>query len=181
LDKIKWGFLFPTMSKLGFCPTWIQWISSLYSLVSTSVKVNREPEEDFRLTKSIKQGCPLAPYLFILVTDVLIHMLDDPKHKIEGLHLPKGGCVRDQIFADDIALYFKGSPSNLSKVWAVFELLCLASRAKVNWGKSAAIWANKEEKEWEWGQEVGLKWIPEGQGVRLRHPNRLSTTHRGQF
>jgi hypothetical protein len=33
-------------------------------------------------------------------------------------------------------------------------------------GKSATIWANKEKKEWEWGQEVGLRWIPEGQGVR---------------
>jgi ABC-type phosphate/phosphonate transport system permease subunit len=29
-DMIKWGFLFPTLFKLGFCPTWIQWISSLY-------------------------------------------------------------------------------------------------------------------------------------------------------
>jgi hypothetical protein len=28
-DKIEWNFLFPTLSKLGFCPTWIQWISSL--------------------------------------------------------------------------------------------------------------------------------------------------------
>ncbi len=27
-DKIEWGFLFLTLSKLGFCPTWIQWISS---------------------------------------------------------------------------------------------------------------------------------------------------------
>jgi hypothetical protein len=98
--------------------------------------------------------------------DVLGHMLDDPKHEIDGMHLPKGGCVRDQTFADDTALYLKGSPSNLNKARAVLELFCLASGAKINWGKSAAIWANKEKKEWEWGQEVGLRWIPEGQGVR---------------
>jgi hypothetical protein len=93
-------------------------------------------------------------------------MLDNPKHEIERLHLPKGGCVRDQTFADDTALYLKGSPSNLSKARAILELFCLASRAKVNWGKSAAIWANKYKKEWEWGQEVRLRWIPKGQGVR---------------
>ncbi len=51
--------------------------------------------KDFRLAKLVKQDCPLAPYLFILATNVLDHMLDDPKHEIEGLHLPKGGCVRD--------------------------------------------------------------------------------------
>jgi len=28
------------------------------------------------------------------------------------------------------------------------------------------IWAGKEKKEWQRGQEVGLRWIPEGQGVR---------------
>ncbi len=97
---------------------------------------------------------------------VATHMLDDPKHEIEGLHLPKGGCVEDQTFANNTALYLKGSPSNLSKAWVVLKLFCLAFGAKVNWGKSAAIWASKEKKEWEWGQEVGLRWIPEGQRVR---------------
>jgi hypothetical protein len=104
--------------------------------------------------------------MFILAMDVLGHMLDGPKHEIEGLHLPKGGCVRDQTFVDDTALYLKGSSSNLSKARAVLELFCLVSGAKVNWCKSTAIWASKEKKEWEWGQEVGLRWSPEGQGVR---------------
>ncbi len=92
-------------------------------------------------------------------------MLDDPKHKIDGMHLPKGGYVRDQTFTNDTALYLKGSPSNLSKAWVVLELFYLASMAKINWGKSMAIWANTEKKEWEWGQEVGLKWILKGQRV----------------
>jgi hypothetical protein len=29
-DKIEWGILFPTLSKLGFNPKWIKWVSSLY-------------------------------------------------------------------------------------------------------------------------------------------------------
>jgi hypothetical protein len=28
------------------------------------------------------------------------------------------------------------------------------------------IWANKDKKEWEWGQEVGLRWILKRQGAR---------------
>jgi hypothetical protein len=125
--------------------------------VSSSVKVNGELGQDFRLAKLVKQGCPLAPYLFILAMDVLCHMLDNPKHKIDGMHLPKGRYVRDQTFADDTALYLKGSSSNLSKVRAVLELFYLASGAKINRGKFAAIWASKQKKEWEWGQEVGLR------------------------
>jgi hypothetical protein len=41
-----------------------------------------------------------------------------------------------------------------------------ASGAKVNWNKTAAIWASKREKDWEWGQEMGLQRVPEGKGVR---------------
>ncbi len=93
-------------------------------------------------------------------------MLDDPKHKIKGLHLPKGGCIRNQTFANNTTFYLKGSPSNLNKARVVLELFCFAFGAKVNWGKSATIWASKGKKEWEWGQEVRLRWIPEGQGVR---------------
>ncbi len=131
-DKIKWGFLFPTLSKLGFYPTWIQWIFSLYSFTSSSVKVNGKPGEDCKLARLVRQGCLLAPYLFILTMDVLGHMLDDPKHKIKGLHLPKRGCVRDQTFANDTTLYLKGSPSNLNKARAILKLFCLAFGAKVN-------------------------------------------------
>jgi hypothetical protein len=30
----------------------------------------------------------------------------------------------------------------------------------------AAIWASKSKKDWGWGQDVGLQWVPEGTGVR---------------
>jgi hypothetical protein len=91
-DKIE-GFLFMALSKLRFCPKWIKWVSSLYWLASLLVKVNRESGKDFKLSRSVRQGCPLAPYLFVLVADVLGHMLDDTNYNVEGLTLPKGGCV----------------------------------------------------------------------------------------
>jgi hypothetical protein len=88
-DRIKWGFIFTTLSKLGFNPKWIKWVSSLYWLASSLVKVNGESGKDFKLSISVRQGCPLAPYLFILATDVLGHMLDDTKYNVEGLTCAK--------------------------------------------------------------------------------------------
>lgn len=63
----------------------------------------------------MRQGCPLAPYLFILTIDVLGYMLADPKYRVEGLALPRGGLIRDQTFADDVAFYLQGSPPNLDR------------------------------------------------------------------
>jgi hypothetical protein len=92
-DRIEWGFLFPALSKLGFYPH-LHSMDLLFLLAHILINQSkRETRENFRLARSIRQGCPLAPYLFILATDVLGHMLDDPKHEIKGLHLPKGGCV----------------------------------------------------------------------------------------
>jgi hypothetical protein len=54
----------------------------------------------------------------------------------------------------------------MERTQRVLDIFCKASGAKVNWNKTAAIWANKREKYWEWGQEVGLQWVPKGKGVR---------------
>jgi len=58
---------------------------------------------------------PLAPYLFILATDVLGYMLADPIYGVEGLSLLRGGLIRDQTFADDIAFYLKGTLANMDR------------------------------------------------------------------
>ncbi len=84
-------------------------LGSLYCSVTSVIKLNGVIGDNFPLARLVWQGCPLAPYLFILATDVLGHMLNDPRFGIEGLTFPRGGCVKDQTFADDIALYIQGS------------------------------------------------------------------------
>jgi hypothetical protein len=78
------GVFFTALSKLGFSPKWIKWVSSSYWLASSLVKVNRESKEDFKLFRLVRQGCPLVLYLFILMVNVLGHMLDDTKYNVDG-------------------------------------------------------------------------------------------------
>ncbi len=165
-DKIKWSFLFEVLAKISFGPKWIQWVSSLYTSASSTIKLNGVEGSAFPLARSVRQGCPLSPYLFILATDVLGHMMDDPRFGVEGLILPGGREVRDQTFADDTALYLQGMRENMERTQRVLNIFYKASGAKVNWSKTAAIWASKKEKAWEWGQEMGLQWVPEGKGVK---------------
>jgi hypothetical protein len=165
-DRIKWGFLFKALDKLGFSPTWVSWVASLYREATSAIKVNGVAGFDFQLARSIRQGCPLAPYLFILATDVLGYMLAASKHGVEGFSLPKGGMIRDQTFADDTALYLKGTLANMDRAQEVLKTFCRASGAKVNWSKSTAIWASQRDKNWEWGEAEGLKWISKGRGTR---------------
>jgi hypothetical protein len=94
-DRIEWGFLFGALERLGFRGTWIRWVKALYKGVTSAMRMNGESGPDFRLAQSVRQGCPLAPYLFILATDVLGHMLADPRNEVEGLSLARGGLIRD--------------------------------------------------------------------------------------
>jgi hypothetical protein len=54
----------------------------------------------------------------------------------------------------------------MERAQKVLDIFCKASGAKINWNKSSVIWASKEDREWEWGREVGLQWIPKGKGVK---------------
>jgi hypothetical protein len=138
-NRIEWGFLFLALSKLNFSPKWIKWVSSVYWLASSSVKVNKKSRGDFKLSRLVRHGYPLAPYTFILLIDVLGHILDDTKYKVEGLTLPKGGYMQDQTFANDTTFCLKGTQSNMDKARIVLDFFYLASRAKINWGKFVAI------------------------------------------
>jgi hypothetical protein len=54
----------------------------------------------------------------------------------------------------------------MDRAQEVLKIFYRAFRAKINWHKSAAIWAIKKERTWEWGRDKGLKWILDGESTR---------------
>jgi hypothetical protein len=42
--------------------------------------------------------------------------------------------MQDQTFADDTVLYFKGTQSNMDRMWTFLYLFCLTFEAKINLG-----------------------------------------------
>jgi hypothetical protein len=88
--------------------------------------MNVEIRDAFILHRLMKQGYLLAPHIFILTTNVLEYMLQNPKVKVEGLTFPKGKMLRDQTFAHDIAFYLKGTKDNMDKAKKVLDTFCLA-------------------------------------------------------
>jgi hypothetical protein len=94
-DRIKWNFLFEALTKLGFYSQWIRWVSLLYQSASSAIELNGVEGSTFPFGRSVRHGCPLSPYLFILATDVLGHMLDDHCFEVKGLALPRGGKITD--------------------------------------------------------------------------------------
>ena len=70
-DSINWGFLDSVMEQMNFGCKWRRWISSCLSSAKASVLFNGSPTEEFSISKGVRQGDPLSPFLFILVMEGL--------------------------------------------------------------------------------------------------------------
>jgi hypothetical protein len=139
-DRVEWGFLEGSLSRLGFETIWINWIKALYIDSWCTVGLNGQTSEPFQLSRSIRQGCPLVPFLYLFVADCLRYLLDKDA-KIKGLKLPGNvGEIIDQEYADDTNMYLEGSLENLNNTKGALEIYTLDSGTQINWNKSQAIW-----------------------------------------
>lgn len=165
-DRVNWTFLKATMRKMSFSEVWIHWTASLYRDAESSVLVNGKKMRWIQIQRSVRQGCFLAPYLYLFVSEVLTYTINDVKYGIRGLRLPDGSVVRIQCFADDTALFLHGDLENLEKVYEVLGAFCKASGAKINWGKSFGVWVPDVPRSWRWGEVLALKWLEDKEVAR---------------
>ena len=108
----------------------------------------------------------MAPYPYLFAADIFSHMVNDPIHGTEGIILPNGATLTAMLFANDTALYLKGTRDNLDKIYKVLQLFCDASRARINWDRSFPVWASVNPRQWSWGEDLGLRWLNLGETAR---------------
>nr|GEZ89676.1 RNA-directed DNA polymerase, eukaryota [Tanacetum cinerariifolium] len=70
-DSVRWDYLLDVLKAFGFGPTWCNWIWGTLVSARASVLVNGSPTSEFSFHRGLKQGNPLAPFLFILVIESL--------------------------------------------------------------------------------------------------------------
>ena len=163
-DRVNWTFLRQTMQKMGFQLTWINHVMALNENAAAAVIVNGEQSRTFQLQRSVRQGCTLAPYLFLLTVDILGQMLQHPTCGVKGLELPDNTSITNQMFAGDTMLFLDGTLDNMDRALDVINRFGAASGAKLNLHKSVGIWLSQAERTWQ--EEAGMKWLRAGEVTR---------------
>jgi hypothetical protein len=78
-------------------------IKAIYSRPVAKIKVNGKKLEAFPLKSGTREGCPLSPYLFNVVLEVLARAIRQPKENKE-IQIGKEE-VKISLFADDMIVY----------------------------------------------------------------------------
>jgi len=74
-DRIEWRFILAMLQVIGFGPYFLRSINMLFRYASVILTMNNAQSQSILLARSVQQGCPLAPSLFILATEAFSYLL----------------------------------------------------------------------------------------------------------
>jgi len=94
------------MKRVGLCEKWIGWMKACVCGGSMSILVNGSPTKEINIHKGLKQGDPLAPFLFLLVVEGFSGLMRNAVrlNLFEGLRLKRRG-MSFHIFNMPMILY----------------------------------------------------------------------------
>jgi hypothetical protein len=84
-DKIQHPFMIKVLERSGIQGPYLNMIKAIYSKPVANIKINGEKLEAIPLKSGTRQGCPLSPYLFNIVLEVLARAI-------------RHSCISSKIF-----------------------------------------------------------------------------------
>lgn len=140
-DRMDWSFLLAALNKMGFGGLLTAFLRSSFATASSTVLLNGIPSRRISLARSVRQGCPLSPLLFITAFDVLGAMLQraHDEGSIQGVAFPRvNQRALHNFFADDVYLVIRAMLTYILTVQRLLELFGNASGLFCVWEKTVA-------------------------------------------
>ncbi|XP_019162015.1 PREDICTED: uncharacterized protein LOC109158583 [Ipomoea nil] len=138
-DSLDWGFLESVLTNLNLPARLVSLI--LFSLKESTISVNWNGGKlpPFGVGRGVRQGDPLAPYLFILAMETLSWAIQNEVNK--GHWIPykvaRGGTnISHLFFADDLILFGEASEHQLKIILSVVDKFTRQSGLSISLNKS---------------------------------------------
>jgi hypothetical protein len=170
-DMVDHTFLFGAMEKFGFPREFVGMTSLLFQDAMASVKINGAQTTTFEIQQGVRQGCPLAPYLFLIVAEVMNAMikLEVASGTIKGTKLPVDNMQQVVAqYADDTSLTLLGEEESVRRAIYILEVFYASSGMVLNWIKSCAYWklAGGSPRP-RWTEFLGILWAEDDEISKL--------------
>ena len=144
-NHVNWNCLYTLMDRMGFGAKWISWMRACTSTIRFSVLVNGSPTGFFDSSRSLRQGDPLSPLLFLLIMEVLSRMLRRSVERgfIRGFQVGRGDMTKVSVshllYAYDTILFCDAHPKQLLYIRMVLNCFEVVTGLKVNMNKSEMV------------------------------------------
>ena len=101
------------LERLGIQGSYLNIIKAIYSKPTANIKLNGEKRKAIPLKSETREGCPLSPYLFNIILEVLAIAVRQQKD-IKGTQIGKKE-IKLLLFADDMIVYISDQKKTLSE------------------------------------------------------------------
>lgn len=146
------------LSAFGFPSEFCDYVRILLKDASAPLEINGTLSQSIPLSRSIRQGFPLALALFVIASDALYYLFRDDtlSPHVQGITLPNDSELINIQFVDDTSFFLKLSTHNIDSLNQKLDIFSKASGARVSNTKSILLgW---KENPLDWLQQFGYVW-----------------------
>lgn len=136
-DTLDRTFLRRVLQRAGFPPRFIAAVDQMHLLTTAQYSMDGDISETQAILNGIRQGCPLAPTLFVIAVNTL-HEAIAADNAIAGITLPTGETVKVSGDADDTTAFFATAEA-LAPLRRLLDSFAAASGLAVNVNKCVVV------------------------------------------
>ena len=133
-DTLEWNFIEKTLHYYNFGDSLITWVKLF---ISSCIQNNGWASAFFNLTRGVRQGCPLSPYLFILCVEILGNAIRN-HDQIKGFCVLGTECKLSQ-YRDDTTLILNGSDNSVRQSFSLLDSFATISGLRINYKKKQKL------------------------------------------
>ncbi|KAG0623283.1 hypothetical protein M758_3G162400 [Ceratodon purpureus] len=134
------------MTRMGMPPGFVGMVRLLLEDAAAAVSINGGVSASFPIRRGVRQGCPLAPYLFLFAAEALATATSHgtAQGTLRGIRLPDGHTQQVLTqYADDATFSVYGTEQYLRAASDLLHNFRLASGLVLNRGKCAIYWYSR--------------------------------------
>ena len=119
-----------TLQKMGIEGTYLNIFKAINDKPTANIILNGEKLKAFPLRSATRQGCPLSPWLFNIVLEVLATASREEK-EIKGIQIGKDE-VKLSLSADDTTVYLENPKDSIRKLLELISEFIKVAGYKIN-------------------------------------------------